>query len=99
MPTHPGADASAAPVNSRRDPTFARRSAANRTRRSSEGLPRTGVARAAIVLTYLSAFTTPWNGMRTAGLRPGDLFMLLAIMVFFPVGIASATTTAATPPP
>lgn len=50
---------------------------------SQATLPMTGIAKVALVLTYLTSATTPWNGWRFGGVRPGDLFLLLALLVFF----------------
>lgn len=42
----------------------------------------TGLARAAVITTYLVAVATPWNGWLFGGLRPGDVLLLLALLLF-----------------
>ncbi|HEV7206731.1 MAG TPA: hypothetical protein VGN18_19155 [Jatrophihabitans sp.] len=42
----------------------------------------TGLARAAVVTTYLTAVATPWNGWLFGGLRLGDVLLLLALLLF-----------------
>jgi hypothetical protein len=42
----------------------------------------TGLARIALVFTYVACAATPWNGW-IIGVRPGDAFLLLALLAFF----------------
>ncbi len=43
--------------------------------------PNTGIVRLALAMTYIASMTTAWNGWKL-GLRPGDAFSLLALMLF-----------------
>jgi hypothetical protein len=49
---------------------------------AEEARPTTGIARAALLLTYAACIATPWNGMRAGPLRPGDLLMFMALLAF-----------------
>lgn len=49
--------------------------------------PVTGAARIALGLTYLAAAATPWNGWQLGGLRPGDIFLALALVACVLAGL------------
>ena len=42
-----------------------------------------GLAKIALVFAYAASVATPWNGWIIGGLRPGDAFLLLAVLTFF----------------
>ena len=44
--------------------------------------PRGGLGRAGVVTAYLAAVAIPWNGFFLGGLLPGDLLLLLSLMLF-----------------
>jgi hypothetical protein len=50
---------------------------------SDSQAPTSGLAKIALVFTYVASAATPWNGWLIAGLRPGDAFLLLALLTFF----------------
>src|SRR3954471_8403786 len=41
-----------------------------------------GIGRAAVVTTCLAALAIPWNGFFLAGVLPGDLLLLLSLLLF-----------------
>jgi hypothetical protein len=49
---------------------------------SRSATSNSGIVRVALALAYISSATIPWNGWKY-GLRPGDAFLLLALLVFF----------------
>ena len=47
-----------------------------------------GPSRVGLVATYLASATTPWNGWLIGGsIRPGDVFLFIALFAFFASGV------------
>jgi hypothetical protein len=49
---------------------------------AGRAVPAAGFPRVAVLVTYLAAFAIPWNGLKSTGLSPGDLLLLLAFALF-----------------
>jgi hypothetical protein len=47
-----------------------------------QAAPRNGMVTFALAMTYIASATTAWNGWKI-GVRPGDIFLFLAVLTFF----------------
>jgi hypothetical protein len=68
-------------------PELTERPGGARAAEQSAPAPQPGLTRAGLLLTYLACATIPWNGVQIGGIRPGDLFLLLALLAFVAGGV------------